>query len=236
MNRYGGALKRLTDRSSFALFQIGGCVVRRLFRCSGGERSVMAYWKPVVRIQNLVNLFGGEERIERFESGELVLVDRATDDPGPLLKFEGNVPLVGGRFVAKQAFTMGNTKVKFCYIDERIPKLFGGVKEDVAAGQLGVHTLRRPSHDPDIMVAMGPQPKRFVSIGQYYYMLEAQGQGQEGPLLINGYANIGYVMDENGAVWVLDARWYSDGWYVGLRSVARRSGWGAGRRALSQVA
>lgn len=38
----------------------------------------MSYWKPVDRIQNkLVNKLGGEERIKRIESGELVLVERS---------------------------------------------------------------------------------------------------------------------------------------------------------------
>jgi len=36
----------------------------------------MSHWKPVDRMQNLVNILGGEERITRIESGELVLVER----------------------------------------------------------------------------------------------------------------------------------------------------------------
>ena len=50
--------------------------MRRLFRCSAGERSVMAHWKPVDLVQDLVNQLGGEERIKRIQSGELVFVER----------------------------------------------------------------------------------------------------------------------------------------------------------------
>src|SRR3989344_6136172 len=54
----------------------GSCVVRLLFRCSAGERQAeMSHWKPVDRMQNLVNILGGEERITKIESRELVLVE-----------------------------------------------------------------------------------------------------------------------------------------------------------------
>ncbi len=37
----------------------------------------MAHWKPVDLVQDLVNQLGGEERIKRIQSGELVLVERS---------------------------------------------------------------------------------------------------------------------------------------------------------------
>lgn len=193
-------------------------------------------WNAIEQIQDVANKFGTEERIKRFQSGELVLVERNPTIAGPVLRFERNARYAGGKFVCKQSFTKDNAKVKFSYIDERLLKLFGNVKEDVPAGELAVHTLLCRNHDPEIMVALGPQAKRFTKLGQFYMTLESQGLGQEGSLIVNGYANIAYILDENGAPWVVYAYWHSDGWRVRVYSVAFQSTWDAGSQALSQVA
>ena len=39
----------------------------------------MSHWKPVDLIQDLVNQLGGEERIKRIQSHELVIVERRAD-------------------------------------------------------------------------------------------------------------------------------------------------------------
>ncbi|OGN01517.1 MAG: hypothetical protein A3B91_00065 [Candidatus Yanofskybacteria bacterium RIFCSPHIGHO2_02_FULL_41_29] len=105
------------------------------------------------------------------------------------------------------------------------------------AGELAVNTLLLPKHDPDIMVALGPQSRRFIKLGHLYQLIEEQGQGQEGPLLINGYANIAYILDENGVAWAVHADWdpHYGGWYVSVYSVARLCEWPAGSLVLSQV-
>lgn len=193
-------------------------------------------WNPIEQMQDVANKFGTEERIKRFQSGELVLVERNPTIAEPVLRFERTARYAGGKFVAKQSFTKDNAKVKFGYIDERIAKLFGNVKEDVPTGELAVHTLMCRVHDPEIMVALGPQAKRFTKLGQFYMMLESQGLGQEGSLLVNGYANIAYILDENGAPWAVDARWRGVGWYVYVDSVAYQFTWHAGLQVLSQVA
>ena len=171
-------------------------------------------WNPIEQMQDVVNKFGTDERIKRFQSGELVLVERNPTIVEPILRFERNAQYAGGKFVTRQSFTKDNTKVKFGYIDERVLKLFGNVKEDVPAGELAVHTLMQAVHDPEVMVALGPQAKRFTKLGQFYMTLEAQGFGQEGLLLVNGYMNIAYILDENGAPWAVYAYWDSDGFDV----------------------
>ena len=195
-------------------------------------------WNPIEQIQDIANKFGTEERIKRFQSGELVLVERNPTIAEPVLRFERNARYAGGKFVTKQSFTRDNAKVKFGYIDERVSKLFGNVKEDVPAGELAVHTLMCGTHDPEIMVALGPQAKRFTKLGQFYVALESQGLGQEGSLLVNGYANIAYIPDENGAAWAVSASWnnqFYGGWGVRVGSVASRSEWDAGGQVISQV-
>lgn len=105
----------------------------------------------------------------------------------------------------------------------------------IRAGKLAIHMLLDKLHDPDIMVALGPQAKRFVQLGQFYQLIEGQGQGHEGPLLVNGYANIGYIVDDNGAVWAFGAHWRGGrGWYVELCSVAYGFPWYGGYQVVSQ--
>ncbi|MBI2676867.1 MAG: hypothetical protein HYX21_02910 [Candidatus Yanofskybacteria bacterium] len=194
-------------------------------------------WNPVEQVQDVVNKFGTEERVKRFQSGELVLVERT--DPravAMVLNFERKVSVASRRFVTGESFTKSNPKVKFGHIDEKVVKLFGK-SQDVPAGELATHTLLLPKHDPEIMVALGPQSRRFIKLGQFYQLIEAQGQGQEGSLLVNGCANIAYILDENGAPWAVSAYWGPiDGdWRMCVNSVARLHAWLAGSRVLSQV-
>ncbi len=196
-------------------------------------------WNPIEQMQDVVNKFGAEERIKRFQSGELLLVERTdTRVATMVLNFEQKVSVTDRRFVTSECFTKSNAKVKFGHIDERLLKLFGKIKEDVSAGEIAVHTLLLDRHDPEIMVAMGPQSRRFVKLGQFYQLIEVQGHGQAGPLLVNGRANIAYILDENGAPWAVYAFWNPDygGWYVFVYSVAGPYRWSAGDRVLSQVA
>ncbi|MBI2062327.1 MAG: hypothetical protein HYT64_01390 [Candidatus Yanofskybacteria bacterium] len=195
------------------------------------------HWNPVEQIQDVANKFATEERIKRFQSGELVLVERSDPRAAALvLNFERRVSVVSRRFVTGESFTKSNPKVKFGYIDEKVIKLFGK-SQDVPAGELAVNTLLVPKHDPEIMVALGPQSKRFIKLGQFYQLIEAQGHGQEGPLLVNGRVNIAYILDENGAPWAVRADWglYYGDWVVYVSSVADLREWRAGRQVLSQV-
>lgn len=179
-------------------------------------------WSPIRQVDDVINKFGAEERIKR----------------GAILTLERKASVASRRFVASESFTKSNTKVKFGYIDERIEKLFGKVREDVPAGELAVHTLLQNAYDPDIMAAIQPHSRRFIKLGQFYQLIEAQGHGQEGPLLVNGRANIAYGLDENGAPWAVLALWgpYYGYWFVGVGSVADLCGWDAGLQVLSQVA
>lgn len=55
----------------------------------------MAHWKPVDLVQDLVNQLGGEERIKRIQSGELVLVERSAQAAVALGDNGGISPYVG---------------------------------------------------------------------------------------------------------------------------------------------
>lgn len=186
-------------------------------------------WSPIRQVDDVVNKFGTEERIKRFQSGELMLVERSEAiKRGVILVFKQKVSIASHRFVVAESFTKSNTRVKFSYIDERLLNLFSKTCKDMPAGELAVYTLLQDSHDPEIMVALGPQSRRFIKLGQFYQMIKAQGHGQEGPLLVNGRKNIAYVIDDSGAPWVVGARCdphYYD-WRMLVEAIADSNGWG----------
>src|SRR3989338_1463797 len=120
-----------------------------------------------VQIGDLGNKIGGQEGAKGILSGERIVVSR--NDPratGVVLNFERKVAVASRRFVASESFTKSNSKVKFGYIDEKVVKLFGK-GQDVPFGELAVNTLLLPKHDPEILVALGPQSRRFIKLGQF---------------------------------------------------------------------
>lgn len=188
------------------------------------------------QIGDLGNKIGGDAGAKGILSGERVVVSRTDPRAAALiLQFERKIRVVAGQFVAGKNFTKGNPKVKFGYIDERVGKFFSA-EENVPVGELAVHTLLQDTCDPEIMVALGLQSRRFVKMGHFYQVIEVQGQGQaDGPLLVNGRANIAYILDDRGAPWAVSARWIPgcDGWYVFVSSVASLGRWFADLQVFS---
>ena len=61
-----------------------------------------------------------------------------------------------------------------------------------------------------------------------------QGNGEDGILLTNGYANIFYIRDIKGVFWAVGCGWDGGGWRVGAISVEDPRGWDGGRRVFSR--
>ncbi len=90
----------------------------------------------------------------------------------------------------------------------------------VPAGSTAFHALQKDSLDPPIMDELGK--KATIPLGQFFWHIRQQKNGQAGHLLTNNYmANIGYVEvggeDGNGEVWAVGADWNPDRgyWSVG---------------------
>ena len=56
------------------------------------------------------------------------------------------------------------------------------------------------SVDGPILAELGGEAKAETTLTEVYSLMEAQKNGENGPLLTNGYANIFYVRDVNGAL------------------------------------
>lgn len=125
--------------------------------------------------------------------------------------------------------------VKIWGLGDNFKKRFGRKTEvETNAVEIRVHTLIDASRDLPIITELAE--KCEITLGQFYHLLEKQGSGQEGVLLINGYANVAYIRDDEGILWAVHAYWNADrgGWSVGAYSVDDPRRWRAGRKFLSR--
>lgn len=181
--------------------------------------------------------------LKRLSEGDMfaqilpVIRGEAMVQPAPLLKLVTTVSVDAvSRFVAADAFGAQNPDgLKFFLSDNFKRHFLGKVEEGVVGATLAVHAVGRDSLDAPIMTELG-EKKAFL-LAYLYQLVRAQAQGQCGPLLTNGYANIAYVVGGDGVVWAVRANWSSDfrEWFVCAGSVADPNRWNAGDRVLSQV-
>ena len=140
------------------------------------------------------------------------------------------------RFVVKDHFTKDNKKVKFWDFGDNFTIHFGNrIENNIGLATIAVSRLERRAKDPEIKAELAGETKRVftISLAHFYQMIEAQGQGQPGPLLVNGYANIAYIdgMDN----WAVSASWYAgDGWGVLASPVDRPIPWYDENQVLSR--
>lgn len=173
---------------------------------------------------------GGRKRFEEFNlwlkgvTGKLLkhLRDVAL---GPCKKFE-----------AAKKFTKDNPLVKFWSFGTNFTTHFGNrVENNVSATTIAVSRLERRAKDPEITTELAGETKRVfrISLAHFYQMIETQGQGQAGPLLVNGYANIAYIEDMDN--WAVYARWFAGvGWHVDADPVDSPLPWRDGYQVLSR--
>lgn len=188
------------------------------------------------QVEALVNNLGGMDGVQRFLSGELVV--KTTE----LLRKVAEVAVGGTKsFVASDAFGENNSDgIKFYLWPNFSNNFLGKVEEDVKPVTITIHRFEKASRDDRIMSELGidiKSKKGVIKLAHFREMIKAQSQGQEGPLLVNGYVNIAYIEDEKGTVWAVGSDWGSvgRGWGVYARSVGGPCEWSAGGRVLSQV-
>ena len=167
-----------------------------------------------------------------------LLVELSASD---LLETVGTVAVQAiATFSAKDHFKVNTSgEVKIGYIWDGFSNAFlagdGKVEADIAEATLRVHKLVKNSVDGPIIAELGGEEVAETSLAQMYELMKAQGQGQQGILLTNGYANIFYVRDVKGVLWVADCRWSSgyDYWDVNAYPVTYPDTWRAGDQVFS---
>jgi hypothetical protein len=140
-------------------------------------------------------------------------------------------------FVASGKFRKGETidGVKIWSLGGNFKTNFvGKTEKDIAPATLRIQKLKKASIDTPIRNDIGADNEE-TALGQFWELLKKQGQGQAGALLVNGWANIFYIRDQNGTLWAVSARWLSGcGWLVEASSVTFPVEWSAGRQVVSR--
>lgn len=110
----------------------------------------------------------------------------------------------------------------------------GKTEESQSETQLRYSQLLRRSVDGPIVKELGGEEKAATSLAHLDWLMRQQADGQEGSLLVNGYANIIYALDRDGKLRAVHVRRYADGWSVGASSVGLPVAWNDGSRILSR--
>lgn len=125
------------------------------------------------------------------------------------------------------------------WFSENFKRVFGTLVEtDIPAMTLRSHQLKKGSVDGPILEELGGTEQARVFIAHLFALACRQGQGQEGFLLTNGWANVAYAPDPNDpeTFWAVNFRRYASGgrWDVYAYPVAGPVEWCAVNQVLSR--
>lgn len=180
-------------------------------------------------VKNIMAQMGIDDPVEavrRINAGDWV-VRQAN-----LLKQVATVQVAGAQtFYAKDHIQAANIG----YLGDNFKKFFlNKVEGSVVAGALVVYHLERQSLDAPIMTELGE--RATTSLAHFFELIKAQSKGEDGPLLVNGSANISYILGDDGNVWGVFAFWSAGNgfWLVDARSVEDLDRWSGGVQVLSR--
>jgi hypothetical protein len=184
------------------------------------------------QVEAAINILGGMENWLKLLAGELVVKTAS------ILKLVATITVPGAiKFVAKDMFGPDNSdSIKFYLGDGFKNHFLGLTEENVGPVEIAVHLLEKDSLDQEIVAELGAE-KRVIKLTHFYNLIKAQANSQQDILLVNGWANIAYIQDNEGVFWAVDANWdlFYREWYVDALSVEDPRAWNAGNRFLSQV-
>ena len=132
-------------------------------------------------------------------------------------------------FVVRSRFVMNtkkNAPVKISFVSDYFKECFYGKTEEAFAGStLNYGKLSRSSVDGPIIAELGGEAKAETTLTEVYALMEAQKNGESGPLLTNGYANIFYVRDAKGVLRTVFVYWSGGGWFVSACDASNSNQW-----------
>lgn len=176
-------------------------------------------------IEAIVNKLGGLEGVQKFLSSGLIL--KIPD----LLKRLTEVSVSATeKFVARDHIKSANIG----WMGSNFKKLFlDKIEEKVSAGELVISELKKDSLGAPIMSELGDKVE--TKLFHLIELIERQSNGQKETLLVNGYANVAYIKDDEGIFWAVCASWsdYYRYWDVEAFSVEDPDRWDAGGQVLS---
>ena len=192
--------------------------------------------------QLLVNL-GGEDGVEWEKALKRFLRrENPWEAPPPKSLFEpfGTVaiPAAAEPFVVSDRFVVGTGRgvaVKVSFVGDNFRRLFGEMTAAAGPEQLLRYAkLLRRSVDEPIIAELGGEEAVETSLSIFWALIERQPNGERGPLLTDGCANVFYVRDARNVLWAVYVLWSSDGWDVDANEVADPHPWGGGSQVFSR--
>ena len=184
-------------------------------------------------LEAIVNKLGGEEAAMAFLRGFYEVVRVKILDIIGTVKTSATTQ----KFVAKQKFVKDSKDIKFYGIWDNFTAWFlagdGKIEASVGEQTLSYGNLTKASVDGPIIQELGGEAKVETTLSAIYDLLLKQPKGEEGVLLVNGYANIFYVKDINGVLRAVLVYWNACGWSVYAISVEDTNEWIAGYRVFS---
>lgn len=154
------------------------------------------------------------------------------------LRFIGTITIPARpRFIATKHYevnTRDGVVVKINYMWGDFKSLLDKVEEAIGETELAVYQLTKKRSDKDIRAELG-ENKEETRLYHLWSLLEKQGYGERGKLLVNGCANIFYIRDIAGILWTVGARWsaYHGGWRLSARLASASFKWRSGYRVVS---
>ncbi|MEK7553372.1 MAG: hypothetical protein AAB504_01645 [Patescibacteria group bacterium] len=142
------------------------------------------------------------------------------------------------KFVAKNHFivdTSRKAKVKIDYLGDNFRNNFlNKIEEAISEIEFRYQKLKKHSRDIPIINELGGDEKAETMLSVIFDLMKMQPNGENGPLITNGYANIFYARDIAGVLWAVHCRWYGGGWGVSAHSVDSPSDWRDGSQVFSR--
>ena len=188
------------------------------------------------RIQAIWNMIGGEEMVTALIQGRAKLEVKLFQ----ILNWLGTTTTSATteKFVAKEKFRMDSKEVKFQgfygSFEENFLSGNSKIEEPLSEQELRYGNLTKNSVDGPIIDELGGKVKAETTLTELHDLLKKQGNGEEGDLLTNRYANIFYIRGTFGVLRAVLVSWYNDGWYVNAYSVESSVDWLAGFRVFSR--
>lgn len=143
------------------------------------------------------------------------------------------------KFIVADHFTTENREVKIHRIGDNFKLWFGGKTEkltDVELPSRHHYDLKHDSLDKEILNDLGGADKAEITFAGIYKFMKLQPNGENGALLVDGFANIFYVKDADGVLRAVYVRWVGVGWFVEGCETDDWSRWGAGCRVFFNAA
>jgi hypothetical protein len=186
------------------------------------------------QMEAVINKLGGMDGVRRFLSGEATIVAVAKR----LLKFLDTVIVLATteRFITSDKFVVDTGKkarVKISYLGDNFRNwFFSKIDEPANEVILRYGKLMESSTDGPILAELSDTAESTLPI--VYALMERQSNGEDGALLINGYANIFYVRDVSDVLRAVSVRWFGRGWDVNAYSVESPYAWHGSPRVFSR--